>query len=338
MLSKTTDILSVSGCFIEVYMIRRIALILLSRSETNHYELFLKEKGETRVKNPDTGRDVKIVSLKGPKGKELLDRMFQEWLKSHSQDESDEDVGSSHFVDYDNEEQRHKLYEGLNVKIKLGDMNHLRNLYGKDAKLEHLYDMVGLHHLINTDLTLKDMIKVELRIQPTFVAISVSHPHVVSMDRHFYKDYIYNDCLSLSDNAPQGLGTKLLVQQVQHAALRGLHHLKCDAHRSDPDERDIDDSWVGYKVWPKLGYDGEIPYEVRGILPPEFESQIPKSKPKVSDILKLEGGSKWWDENGGSFEAEFDLSKGSHSRQVLEAYVNAKSKREGKSPKKWMHS
>jgi hypothetical protein len=91
-------------------------------------------------------------------------------------------------------------------------------------------------------------------------------------------------------------------------------------------------------VWPKLGYDGELPYEVIHLLPPEFEKQIPKSEPKVSDILKLEGGSKWWDENGGSFEAQFDLSKESHSRKVLEAYVNAKSKREGKTPKKWMHS
>jgi hypothetical protein len=41
---------------------------------------FLKEEGDRKVRNPDTGNDVKIKSLKGPKGKELAHELFEKWL------------------------------------------------------------------------------------------------------------------------------------------------------------------------------------------------------------------------------------------------------------------
>ena len=44
---------------------------------------FLEEmdKQNKKVRNPDTGNQVKVKSLKGPKGKQLVHQMFEAWLK-----------------------------------------------------------------------------------------------------------------------------------------------------------------------------------------------------------------------------------------------------------------
>jgi hypothetical protein len=70
-----------------------LSLIAMRLAEDSNYKLFLKENDGKRVKNPDTGREVKIVSLKGDKGKEMVQKMYQDWLKSHS--DSDESDGSN---------------------------------------------------------------------------------------------------------------------------------------------------------------------------------------------------------------------------------------------------
>lgn len=41
---------------------------------------FMEEVGDQRVKNPDTGNEVYVKSLKGPKGQKLVQKQFQEWL------------------------------------------------------------------------------------------------------------------------------------------------------------------------------------------------------------------------------------------------------------------
>lgn len=40
---------------------------------------FLKEEGKTKVKNPDTGNEVQLSSLKGPKGRKLVQKKFEGW-------------------------------------------------------------------------------------------------------------------------------------------------------------------------------------------------------------------------------------------------------------------
>jgi hypothetical protein len=49
---------------------------------------FMKEMGDTKVRNPDTGNDVKLKSLKGDKGKKLQNAEFEKWLKK--QDDKDD--------------------------------------------------------------------------------------------------------------------------------------------------------------------------------------------------------------------------------------------------------
>ena len=42
---------------------------------------FMEEVGEDKVKNPDTGNQVKVKSLNGPKGRKWVQKQFQKWLK-----------------------------------------------------------------------------------------------------------------------------------------------------------------------------------------------------------------------------------------------------------------
>jgi DNA topoisomerase-1 len=52
---------------------------------------FLKEEGDKKLKNPDTGNDVKLKSLKGDKGQKLQQELFQKWLSKNE----DKDKGSA---------------------------------------------------------------------------------------------------------------------------------------------------------------------------------------------------------------------------------------------------
>ena len=56
---------------------------------------FMKEMGDEKVRNPDTGNDVKLKSLKGDRGKKLQHEKFEKWLASQekSKGKSDEKGG-----------------------------------------------------------------------------------------------------------------------------------------------------------------------------------------------------------------------------------------------------
>ena len=54
---------------------------------------FMKEMGDEKVRNPDTGNDVKLKSLKGERGKKLQKEKFDKWLASQEKSKS-EDKGS----------------------------------------------------------------------------------------------------------------------------------------------------------------------------------------------------------------------------------------------------
>lgn len=56
----------------------------------------------------------------------------------------------------------------------------------------------------------------------------------------------------------------------------------------------------------------------------------------MSHLLQVEGGAEWWDENGVSFNAEFDLGDDSLSMKVLGSYLDAKAKKEDMDPAEWM--
>ena len=154
--------------------------------------------------------------------------------------------------------------------------------------------------------------------------IEVKSPHAFHCIRAIIEDpetgkpYLYMDTLNLKKDAPEGTGTRAFASSVFAAQKLGIKKVKCLAFRDR-----YRPEWVGYKVWPKMGYDGKIPDTVK--LTPTIEHQLEEAgfkKPyMVSHLYMIEGGQAWWEENGESFEATFDTTPGSQSMQVLEAYL-----------------
>lgn len=67
------------------------------------YAVFLKEVGDRKVTNPDTGNTVKVKSLKGPQGKKLLQEMFEGWKsKGQQKPEDPKPVEEAAFVEPNN--------------------------------------------------------------------------------------------------------------------------------------------------------------------------------------------------------------------------------------------
>jgi len=50
---------------------------------------FMEEEGDTEVNNPDTGNKAKVRSLRGPKGRKEVQRMFQDWLDKKKKDKAE---------------------------------------------------------------------------------------------------------------------------------------------------------------------------------------------------------------------------------------------------------
>tara|TARA_R110000824_G_scaffold54028_2_gene149074 strand:- start:33166 stop:40146 length:6981 start_codon:yes stop_codon:yes gene_type:complete len=108
----------------------------------------------------------------------------------------------------------------------------------------------------------------------------------------------------------QGLGAQALLRQVQAAGEMGVSGIQTEAAGSADDE----DGMVGYYVWPRLGYDGDLPQA----------AQKATGQKRLSDLMKSSKGRDWWKQNGHGVKVEFDPSKGSLGRRVLSAYAEAK--------------
>lgn len=148
------------------------------------------------------------------------------------------------------------------------------------------------------------------------VALQIQSPELQS-NRTLFKApngklVIHNDYLFI-DPAAQGggIGARILGQQARTAARLGVSRLETDAARGP--------GMVGYKVWPKLGYDARIPAEVRAKLPKDLAKAS-----KVSDLMRSERGRTFWDQNGVTTPMTFDLKAGSYSRRTLDAYLKYK--------------
>lgn len=348
---------------------------------------FMEEEGDAKVLNPDTGNTVKIKSLRGPKGKKVVQELFQKWLEEQKEDkpvkekkpkdeekpkdekpkgpeeksepkESPKDEGKeeSKFPTPELKKDRYKkldtkAYVVLGPKPKGGKRppgpDGVAFIKGVTTKLteDSVADLIGAPVLTGSG----GAYSMVLSGDEHGIRVTMTGPHITTMTRVLGSDddgpFIYNDTLKLDPNAPKGLGTKIFATQVAQARAAGVKKIKCNAFR-DPSRPD----WVGYKVWPKLGYDGEIPFDkpvdpelstdVAPPFPKDLEDRVKKAGFKepyrVSHLLQVEGGAEWWDENGVSFNAEFDLGDDSLSMKVLGSYLDAKAKKEDMDPAEWM--
>lgn len=123
--------------------------------------------------------------------------------------------------------------------------------------------------------------------------------------------YIKNDFLEVFPSG-SGVGTEIFARQIREAERLGVSKIKTEAVRTP--------ALNGYYTWARLGYDGPVPYELKEKFP---------GVERVSEIVSTPEGLARWKEVGDSFSGDFDVKKGSYSRNVLERYLGAKAKKEG---------
>lgn len=109
----------------------------------------------------------------------------------------------------------------------------------------------------------------------------------------------------------QGIGGKLFATQVEAAYRTGVSRIATYASRQDGPG-----GYIGYKVWPKFGYDApldgyDLPESLAGA-------------ETVLDLYETSEGQAWWEENGDSIDMSFDLSPGSRSMEIFNAYQRKK--------------
>jgi GNAT superfamily N-acetyltransferase len=118
----------------------------------------------------------------------------------------------------------------------------------------------------------------------------------------------------------KGIATRVIGRQIEQASKLGVStiHIHAAGSKNDP-------KWNGYSTWPKFGYDGDINDDVKIAVRSGRIPKPPGDDPKrVSDLMKSEAGRKWWDNYGSAQDMEFDLTEGSYSRRVWDAYRSRK--------------
>ena len=149
------------------------------------------------------------------------------------------------------------------------------------------------------------------------VSISIENDKFF-VNRAIFKDAngnirIDNHQIAVYDQG-KGLGTKLFSDEVEWAKGIGAKQIDTMARR-EPDMN-------GYYTWARLGYDANLKYSALG----DKAAKAGFNVEKVSDLMKTPEGTKWWLKNGKTIPMTFDLTPGSHSLSVLEAYNKARSK------------
>lgn len=78
-----------------------------------------------------------------------------------------------------------------------------------------------------------------------------------------------------------------------------------------------EDRWSGYWVWPRIGFDADIPPSILPRLTPPFNGYK-----RLSELVATEEGEQEWYLHGDSVHVEFDLQPGSTSWKTLERYTS----------------
>jgi hypothetical protein len=106
----------------------------------------------------------------------------------------------------------------------------------------------------------------------------------------------------------QGLGLGVVSRQLHWAKALGVLRIIAMAGRRHQEN--------GYYTWPRYGFDGPLPAEVRRRLPPGLHCAR-----TVLDLIQCEPGRQWWRQHGAPLYVSFDLADGSRSWAVFQHYL-----------------
>lgn len=175
--------------------------------------------------------------------------------------------------------------------------------------------------------------KVRILTEPVMYGGRVHHVPVVGinietddykMDRKFYvvegKKICSNESFEVNeDKKGKGLGLKVFQRQVAALVVHGFDeiHTFAAGDAKDPE-------YIGYKVWPKFGYDGPLEGSHRTSLEDGTGHKLFSSCNTIHQLFSLNGGIEAWDKYGSDIDLVFDLKHRSPSRTILAAYVAKK--------------
>lgn len=151
--------------------------------------------------------------------------------------------------------------------------------------------------------------------------------------------------LSNDQDRGKGLGLQIFADEVRHASALGLTQIRTGAAGNYYDGFVRGDGYIGYYVWPRMGYDAKLKpiHTTRlqaqmSIDPENYRSgkkinfPLPESAQKATTLQELmQSGSQgrdWWKYNGSEISVIFDLKPGSASMQILDRYLLEKRVRE----------
>lgn len=151
------------------------------------------------------------------------------------------------------------------------------------------------------------------------VELRVDHPDIQSAVRTISRngdgDLVMHNDIFKTKVSGTGFGSEMVGRQMEQAAKLGIKKVETNAARWD-----AEDGYVGYKVWPKFGYDGNIPFGPRNALRSSNLPAAQKNATRVSELYKTKEGQAWWEKHGDSTDMTFDLTPGSYSRRTMAAY------------------
>lgn len=194
----------------------------------------------------------------------------------------------------------------VTVIASQADRNALKAVLGFDPNDDHLADLVGALGGSRIFVTRKG----------GSVSVSIGHSLVQTQQRTITRTaagevFIHNDALVLIDAARGGgVGPMMFQKQIDACSRSGLNWVETWGARL----RGFPD---GYRVWPNLGYNQDLPAEVVRKLPKKFSAAV-----TIQDLLAIPGGRDWWVKRGTDLKhLKFDLSPGSLSHQIMDAVM-----------------
>lgn len=98
---------------------------------------------------------------------------------------------------------------------------------------------------------------------------------------------------------------KVLSSQLRSMKEKGVTKILTSAAGFGPGATGKTNSWdmIGYKVWPKMGFDGKLLSYHKDKLSPQY-----RSANTIQELYAMPGGRKEWEQNGSSIDLSLDLN------------------------------
>lgn len=126
---------------------------------------------------------------------------------------------------------------------------------------------------------------------------------------------LYIRRLVLAQDAPERLGTVAFGLMAVNAYRLGFGHINLFAAGHGPLPQEDPDVYVGYDVWPKLGFDASVTTVELNRYPLPEQANVRT----VQDVIAV--APQWWTAHGTGRTMGFDLTPGSRSWSILLNYL-----------------